>query len=126
MTKNKYTLEFDMKGTPASLLWMYIATPNGLDQWFADEVEQDGKHFTFYWDKYPTEATQVSLRSGERVKFRWADDDDKSYFEFKITISELTGKTQLTITDFAEPSEEEGAKALWEKQVKYLKHKLGC
>lgn len=126
MTKNKYTLEFNMKGTPASLLWMYIATPNGLNQWFADDVEQDGKHFTFFWDKYPTEAIQMSLRSGERIKFHWVDDDDKSYFELKIMISELTGDTQLSITDFAYADEDEEAKALWVKQVKTLKRKLGC
>lgn len=126
MPKNKYILEFDMKGTPASLLWQYISTPNGLRQWFADDVEQDGKHFTFYWDKYPTEAVQLSLRSGERIKFRWADDDDKCYFEFKISVSELTGKTQLIVTDFADSGEEEGSKALWDKQVKVLKRMLGC
>ena len=126
MSKNKYTLEFNMKGTPASLLWMYIATPNGLNQWFADEVKQEGKQFIFFWDNYPTEALQMSLRSGERIKFRWIDDDDKSYFEFKITVSEMTGSTLLTVTDFAEPDEEEGSKALWIKQVKTLKRKLGC
>ena len=115
-----------MKGTPASLLWQYISTPNGLRQWFADDVEQDGKHFTFYWGNYPTEAVQLSLRSGERIKFRWADDDDKCYFEFKISVSELTGKTQLIVTDFADSGEEEGSKALWDKQVKALKRMLGC
>lgn len=126
MTKDKYTLEFNMKGTPTSLLWMYISTPSGLEQWFADAVEQDGKSLVFYWDKYPSEAIQMSLRSGERIKFRWAEDDDKTYFEFKITVSELTGNTLLTVTDFAEPDEEEGSKALWTKQIKTLKRKLGC
>lgn len=126
MSKNKYTLEFDMKGTPASLLWVYISTPNGLRQWFADEVEQDGKRFVFYWDKYPTEAVQMSIRMGERIKFHWVDDDDKCHFEFKITVSEFTGKTQLMVTDFSEPDELEGAQALWTKQVKTLKRMLGC
>ena len=86
MAKKKFTLEFDMRGTPQSMLWMYVATPSGLDQWFADEVEQDGKKFTFYWDKYPTEAMLLSIRSGERAKYRWVGDDDKSYIEFKITV----------------------------------------
>ena len=126
MMKNKYTLEFNMKGTPASLLWMYISTPNGMKQWFADDVEQDGKQFTFFWDKYPTEAVLLSSRAGERVKFRWIDDDEKTYFEFKVVISELTGNTHLVVTDFAEADEEEGAKALWTKQIKTLKRKLGC
>lgn len=126
MIKNKYTLEFDMKGTPESLLWMYIATPNGLSQWFADEVVQVGKNFTFYWNKYPTDAVLMSSRMGERVKYRWVDEDDKTYFEFKITLSELTGHSQLSITDFALPNEEDEAKALWTKQIKTLKRKLGC
>lgn len=126
MSKTKYTLEFDMRGTPPSMLWMYVATPNGLDQWFADNVEQDGKNFTFYWDKYPTEAVLLSVRSGERAKFRWADDDDKSYFEFRISVSELTGHTLLTVVDFANADEEAESKALWEKQLRVLKRKLGC
>lgn len=126
MPKDKYILEFDMKGTPASLLWLYLSTPNGLKQWFAEDVEQNGKLYTFYWNKYPTEAVQVSVRSGERIKFRWVEDDEKVYFEFKITMSELTGKTQLIVTDFADSGEEEGAKALWIKQVKTLKRMLGC
>jgi uncharacterized protein YndB with AHSA1/START domain len=126
MAKKKFMLEFDMRGTPQSMLWMYVATPSGLDQWFADEVEQDGKKFTFYWDKYPTEAMLLSIRSGERAKYRWVGDDDKSYFEFKITVSELTGHTLLTVVDFADADEEDESKALWEKQLKVLKRKLGC
>ena len=126
MTKSKYTLEFNMKGTPVSLLWVYISTPNGLNQWFAEEVVQNEKQFTFYWEKYPNEAVLLSLRPGEKVKFRWVEEEDKSYFEFKIVISELTGDTQLLVTDFAEKGDEEGAKALWIKQVKTLKRKLGC
>lgn len=126
MSKNKYTLEFDMKGTPATLLWVYLSTPNGLKQWFADEVEQNGKMFTFYWEKYPSDAMQVSLRSGERIKFRWVDDDEKCYFEFKISNSEFTGATLLIVTDFAESGELAESQALWTKQVKNLKRMLGC
>ncbi len=126
MSKLKYTIEFEMKGTPTSLLWVYLTTPSGLKQWFADEVKQDGKMFVFYWDGYPSEAVLLSSRVGEKAKYRWLEEDDKSYFEFKITVSELTGNTQLVVTDFAEPSEEEGAKALWTKQVKTLKRLLGC
>ena len=126
MSKTKYLLEFDMMGTPPSLLWMYVATPSGLDQWFADKVEQDGKKFVFYWDKYPTEAVQLSACSGERAKFRWVEEEDKSYFEFKISVSEFNGHTMLTVIDFAEDGEEDESKALWNKQLKVLKRKLGC
>jgi uncharacterized protein YndB with AHSA1/START domain len=126
MMKTKYTLEFNMKSTPASLLWMYISSPDGLKQWFADDVEQDGKKFTFYWNKYPTEAVLLSSRSGERIKYHWCEDDDKSYFEFNILSSELTGDTLLTVVDFADDDEEAESKALWEKQLKVLKRKLGC
>lgn len=126
MMKTKYTIEFNMKSTPPSLLWMYVSTPHGLGQWFADEVEQDGKKITFYWDKYPTDAIQLSSRSGERVKYRWADDDEKTYFEFNILTSELTGDTLLVVVDFAIEDEMDESKALWEKQLKVLKRKLGC
>lgn len=126
MSKTKYTIEFEMKGTPPSLLWVYLTTSSGLEQWFAEEVKQDGKSYHFYWDGYPNEAVLLSTRAGERAKFRWVEEDEKTHFEFKIQVSELTGNTLLVVTDFAEPAEEEGAKAVWTKQVKTLKRILGC
>ncbi len=126
MDKIKFTLEFDMKSVPVMLLWTYISSPSGLEQWFADKVEHEGKQMTFYWGGEPAEANQLSIRTGVSVKFRWADDETKSYFEMKILVSELTDDTVLAITDFAEPDDLDDAKELWTNQVDSLKRRLGC
>lgn len=126
MDKIKYTLEFDMKSVPVMLLWTYISSPSGLEQWFADKVEHEGKRMTFFWGSVPTEAVQVSVRTGVSVRFRWADDSSKSYFEMKIIVSELTDDTILAVTDFAEVEDLSDSKELWTNQVDALKRMLGC
>ena len=60
-----------MQGVPVTLLWQYIFMPHGLEQWFADEVRQDGKTFTFIWDGVPQQAALVSVRSGVYARFHW-------------------------------------------------------
>ena len=59
------------------------------------------------------------------VRFKWVDDDEDSYFEFKIRKDELTGEVALVITDFAEDDEKEEAVDLWDTQIAELKHALG-
>lgn len=130
MNKNKYSLEFDMKGVPPMLLWNQVATPPGLAQWFADDVKQEGKELIFSWKKGgESRANIIAVRSGNYVRYRWEDDEEneKVYFEFKIVISELTSNTTLIITDFAEDEADlENAKDLWNYQIDILRRKLGC
>ena len=50
MDKIKFTREYSMKSVPVALLWTYLSTPSGLENWFADTVKQSGKQFTFGWN----------------------------------------------------------------------------
>ena len=50
MSKTKFTVEYDMQGAPVTLLWQYLFMPQGLELWFADEVQQEAKQFVFFWD----------------------------------------------------------------------------
>ncbi|MFI3240849.1 MAG: START-like domain-containing protein [Bacteroidales bacterium] len=126
MNKDKFNLEYPLKSIPAMLLWNYVATASGLSQWFADEVRQYGKQFTFIWNKSETIAVQLSARSGSSIRFRWEDADNKEYFELKISVSELTDMTILSITDFAFEDEIDESVDLWNVQVDRLKRVLGC
>lgn len=127
MVKTKYTLEYNLKSIPVMLLWTYLSTPNGLSQWFADNVTQNGKYFTFMWDKSESKAYQVGARLGVYIRMRWEEDEDeKCFFELKISVSELTDATMLIITDFAYPDEVEESKKLWNHQIDSLKRILGC
>ena len=129
MAKIKYIIDYPMKSVPVALLWNYISTPNGLQLWFADEVMHEGKKFTFVWSGAGQDATLLGIRTYSYVRFRWnneSDKADKTYFELRIQVSELTDTTNLVVTDFSELDEVEESKILWNSQIESLKRILGC
>jgi len=82
--------------------------------------------FTFIWDDSEEQAKLLIKKSGERVKFRWLNnEDDGSYFEIRIQVDEITKDVSLMVTDFAEDDEVEETKMLWENQISDLKQVLG-
>ncbi|MGM9841094.1 MAG: START-like domain-containing protein [Candidatus Limisoma sp.] len=126
MAKEKFTLEYDMRSTPVAMLWAYIATANGLKEWFADDAKMDGKEVVLTWNGVEQGLSIVGLRTEKYIRYRWSEDKDKTYFELKITTSELTGNSVLSVTDFAEPDELQEAKDLWNYQMEALQRQLGC
>ncbi len=126
MAKEKFSLEFDMRKTPVAMLWSYISTAYGLKEWFADDVRQVGKEMVLNWNGVEQTVTITAIRTDRFVRFHWKDEPDKSYFELKITQSELTDGTTVVVTDFAEPDEVDEAKDLWIYQMENLQRQLGC
>lgn len=125
--KVKYELEFPITSSP-QLLYQYISTPSGLSEWFADNVNSRGEFFTFIWDDMEEKARLSSKKTGEKVKFRWIDDENKDgeyYFEMRILVDEITKDVSLLVVDFAEEEDVRESKQLWENQVSDLKHVLG-
>ncbi len=123
--KVKYELEFVVKSS-ASLLFKYLATPSGLSEWFADNVNSRGEVFTFIWDDTEEQAKLISKKRDQFIKYKWLEDEDEeSYFEFKIEIDAITKDVALIITDFAEEDEVEESKQLWESQLDQLHGLIG-
>ncbi|HEX8562609.1 MAG TPA: START-like domain-containing protein [Flavobacterium sp.] len=125
--KVRYELEFQVNSSP-QLLYQYISTPSGLSEWFADNVNSRGEFFTFMWNGSQEKARLTSKKSGEKVKFRWLDDQDKDtdfYFELRIIEDEITKDVSLMVIDYADEDEVEEARRLWENQVSDLKHVIG-
>lgn len=125
--KIKFEIEFPIQASP-QLVYQYISTPSGLSEWFSDNVNSRGELFTFIWDGSEEKAKLLSKKSGERVKFRWLEDEEdglSSYFEIRIQVDEITKDVSLIVTDFAEDDEIEEAKMLWENQISDLKQVLG-
>lgn len=123
--KVKFELEFPIQASP-SLLYQYISTPSGMGEWFADNINSRGEIFTFIWGESEEQAKLLTKKSGERIKMRWLDDEDTSYFfEMRIQVDEITKDVSLMITDFAEEDEIEESKMLWENMISDLKHVLG-
>jgi uncharacterized protein YndB with AHSA1/START domain len=125
--KIRYEIEFPINSSP-HLLYQYISTPSGLQEWFADKVNSRGEFFTFEWDGNEENARLASKKTGEKVKFKWVDDDKKDteyYFEMRILEDEITKDVSLVVVDFAEDDDIEESKLLWGNQVSDLKHVIG-
>ncbi|WP_299390576.1 START-like domain-containing protein [uncultured Gelidibacter sp.] len=125
--KIKFEMEFPIHSSP-QLLYQYISTPSGLSEWFADNVNSRGELFTFIWNDSEEKAKLLSKKSGERVKFRWLNDDEDGqsyYFEIRIQVDEITKDVSIIITDFIDEDEVDEAKMLWENQISDLKQVLG-
>ena len=122
--KVKYEIEFVIQSSP-QMLFQYIATPSGLSEWFADNVNSRGEMFTFIWDESEEEAKLIKRKSDEFVKFIWMESEDESFFEMRIIVDEITSDVSLFITDFAEEDEVEESKMLWANQISSLKQVLG-
>jgi uncharacterized protein YndB with AHSA1/START domain len=126
MEKIKFELEVAIHASP-SMLFQYISTPSSLQEWFADRVNTRGKIFSFIWDGVEEQAELVVKKSDERVRFKWLESDDDSYFEIRIQVHPLTNDVSLVITDFADDEDEvEESKQLWESQIEELKHVIGA
>jgi uncharacterized protein YndB with AHSA1/START domain len=125
--KVKYELEFPIHASP-QMLFQYISTPSGLSEWFADNVNSRGEMFTFIWDDSEEKAKMISKKAGEKVKFRWLDENNEEseyFFEIRIMEDEITKDVSIVVIDFAEEDEVEESKLLWENQISDLKHVLG-
>ena len=127
MKKEKIHLEYLLNATSKNILWGAISTPTGLEDWFADKVISDDKIVGFHWGKTEQRKAEIiAIRSFSFIRFRWQDDEnERDYFEIKMTYNELTSDYVLEITDFAEPDEVADMKELWESQVAKLRRTCG-
>lgn len=122
--KNKFELEYSINSSP-KILFARLNSPAGLSEWFADDINIQGNIYTFIWDETEQKAELIAEKENQLVRFKWIENEDDSYFEFKIHKDELTGDVALVITDFAEDDEKIDAINLWDSQIGDLKHTLG-
>ncbi|MEP6513515.1 MAG: START-like domain-containing protein [Parafilimonas sp.] len=122
--KQLYTLEYSVRCSPA-ILYEYLATPAGLQEWFADKVDEWEGVYSFHWNNTVEKAELLEKEENKFIRFKWLNSAKGQYFEFKIEKTEITNQTILTIKDFAEKSEIKDQSLLWEYQIKELFHRLG-
>ncbi len=126
-SKVRYEIEFQINSSP-SLLYQYISTPSGLQEWFADSVNARDEFFTFGWNGSEENARLSLKKNDERVKFKWVDDNKKDteyFFEIQILEDEITKDVSINVIDFAEEDEIDEMKQLWANQISDLKHIIG-
>jgi len=119
-----YTLEYPVRCSP-SILYEFLSTPAGLQEWFADRVDERDHVFSFTWNGSTDKAEVLETEEDKVIKFHWLTAPKEEFFEFRIEKSEVTNLTILVIKDFAEKREIADQSQLWESQVKELFHRLG-
>ena len=125
VSKTKFQIEFPIRSS-LRILFNQISTPSGLSEWFADNVNLNGKNYKFFWDGDEQEAELLSKKNNQWIKFRWTDEPKDTFFELRIEVDEITQDISLIITDFAEDQEdEEETKLLWNKQIEKLRQSIG-
>jgi uncharacterized protein YndB with AHSA1/START domain len=123
--KKKFSIEYEIKSSPR-ILYSFLSEPNGLAQWFADDVHVNDQVYTFTWDDEKQKARLLAMKENKLVKFKWIDDEPQCYFEMEILQDELTNDVALGITDFATEETIPERKLIWKNQIDYLISVLGA
>ncbi len=121
----KIELEFILRSSP-NVLYSFLTEPSGLSEWFCDNVNIKNGVYTFIWN-HDSEQEAKLLGSKDNVfaKFRWLDEPEDTYFEFRIEVDDITGETALMITDFAEEGDEDEVSLTWTKSMQNLHRVIG-
>ena len=122
--KTLYTLEFPIRCSP-SILYEFLSTPSGLQEWFADYVDEKDGVITFSWNGSEEKAEILEKEQDKFIRYRWLQMAKDEYFEFRIEKTEISNQTILIVKDFADKKEIKDQSRLWEYQVKDLFHRVG-
>lgn len=122
--KQQYTLEYPVRCSPG-ILYEFLATPSGLQEWFADKVDERDGIFSFSWNGSDETAELLESEDDKFIRFHWSHAPKEEFFEFSIEKSEITNQTILVIKDFADKKEIKDQSMLWDYQVKDLFHRIG-
>jgi uncharacterized protein YndB with AHSA1/START domain len=122
--KQLFTLEYPVRCSP-SILFEFLSTPAGLQEWFADKVDERDSVFSFSWNGSVDKAEVVESVEDKSIRFHWLHAPKEEFFEFSIEKSEVTNQTILTVKDFADKKEIKDQSQLWASQLKDLFHRIG-
>lgn len=124
MSKQLFSIEYPVRCSP-NILFEFLSTPAGLQEWFADKVDERDLVFSFSWNGSTEKAEVVEAVEGKSIRYHWLHAPKNEYFEFSIEKSEVSSQTILIIKDFAEKREIADQTRLWDVQVHDLFHRLG-
>ncbi|HET6243643.1 MAG: SRPBCC domain-containing protein [Bacteroidetes bacterium] len=120
----KLELEYTIKSSP-KILYFFLNAPNGLSEWFCDNINVKDDIYTFCWDDEQRSAELISKKVNNYTQFRWLDLPQDTFFEFKLEVDDITKDVALIVTDFEPANEHENSKLLWDSQVTKLIQLVG-
>ena len=121
--KTKVEFEFLLKTNPA-FLFPWFTESDKLKEWFAENVDNDGKSYTFTWEDSENKAEIEELKKNSLIRYKWVNEED-FYLEFRFEISDLSGDLYLMITDFCKEEEREETEDLWNFHIDQLRTIIG-
>lgn len=130
MVKNKFVSDYQINASK-KIVFQYISTASGLQEWFADEVKIDeDKNYIFNFDNEDHHAKLTSIKINSYVKFEFFDpknpiDEDHAYLEFKIEENELTQTLFLKVTDYSDVYDEDESLSIWNGMIARFKEMIG-
>ncbi len=125
MAKFKYTQEYPFKTSP-KVLYNYISTAGGLQQWFAESVKLDSdQRFVFNWDGRDHVAELTSSRLYKSTRFDFTGEDAGNYLEFKFVTSELDNSIYMKVTDNSDNNDVDDLETMWAELILDLKEIVG-
>ena len=68
--KQLFTLEFPVRCSP-SILYEFLSTPAGLQEWFADKVDERDNVFSFSWNGTTEKAEVMESEEEKFIRFHW-------------------------------------------------------
>jgi uncharacterized protein YndB with AHSA1/START domain len=124
MTKHKFSQEYSFKTSP-KVLYNYISTPGGMQQWFADKVTMDGDHhFHFHWDA-DVHVAELTTRLNKSARFDFLGKDAGNFLEFKFIPSEIDNSIYMRVTDCSDIEDDEELESIWKGLISDLKEIVG-
>ncbi|WP_205500676.1 START-like domain-containing protein [Rufibacter psychrotolerans] len=130
MSKIKFIREYPLNAS-AKMLYPYLSTASGLQQWLCDAALQLGeRRYNLVWDNQDHIAEMTSHRTNKSVRFTFPGTNkgtlhDCSYIDFSIETSELTQEQFLRIVDYTDVGDVEQLAELWDNQVLTLRELIG-
>jgi hypothetical protein len=131
MAKGLFSKDYSIRSTP-KMLFSFISTDSGLGTWFAEKASynKDKELYNFIWEDRDHFARQVIYRPHKVSKYVFVpvdgdSDEDPSWIELKISTSELTQETFLTVTDYSNTGDSQDLEDLWDGLVANLKEQMG-
>ena len=124
MSKQVFTLEYPVRCSP-NILFEFLSTPAGLQEWFAEKVDERDGVFSFTWNGSTEKAEMLEMEEDKFIRFHWQHAPKNEFFEFSIEKSEVSNQTILVIKDFSEKKEIPDQKRLWDFQVNDLFYRIG-
>ena len=131
MAKQRIDIEYPLTTESPNIIWEQISSAHGLERWLADHVTEDNGVFVFTWGEPWTQqdirqAQLIEYVKNDHIRLKWdTDEEEETYWEMRISKSDLTGHLNLLITDFADDDDVDGLKILWESNLDRLHRASG-